>query len=135
MYLNFLPLSLLLNRLYDHRTELNSKGVSSLFKEIKIERFTCPDPAYTTDEIYTQAYYRVRTPWFLESNKRVSNLLRENLLNINSTNANELGEIPMSDLDEVGLILMVPCSVSQGLSGVNRLVEFGHGIFAGYIFL
>ena len=65
----------------------------------------------------------------------MSNLLRENFLNINSTNANELGEIPMSDLEEVGLILMVPCSVSQGLSGVNRLVEFGHGIFAGYIFL
>ena len=55
--------------------------------------------------------------------------MRGDLSNLSTSNE-DLLRVPMSDKSSVGLMLLIPCSVSSGAFDVGRYVEFGHGIFA-----
>ena len=55
--------------------------------------------------------------------------MRDDLSNLTSS-SEDLLRIPMSDRSSVGLMLLIPCSITSGGFDVGRYVEFGHGLFA-----
>ena len=109
-------------------TQLAQSGLGSVYTRVRGENFDCP--SNPTDEMATKVYYNVRVPWFLTNEKRINNQIRSDLLDVPDDPAH-IEEIPMSSSgNTVGLIIMVPCSVTTTGEDVDRLIEFGHGIFA-----
>lgn len=73
-------------------------------------------------------YYTIKVPWFLENTGREANAIRPDLQNLDVSNVDNVNRVPL--VGEIGIIVLIPCSVSTGVMLPRMLIEFGHGLFS-----
>ena len=111
--------------------ELRGGNPTKMFKQVSKESFSCKFNKKTKKYSHTfsaKAYYRLRVPWYLESDKRIQNQINSNLLNLQNAGLIN-ARIPLSSFEDVGMLVQVPCSVGNGDQPINTLLESGHSLF------
>ena len=91
----------------------------------------------THDEMAARIYYRVKVPWLLTSRSYLNTELIPQLRDRGYGNNYQSNPYRMEitnyadlSLEEVGILVQVPCSIAVGQRSVNRTLEWGHGIFS-----
>ena len=91
----------------------------------------------TQNGMAAKAYYRVKVPWLLTNRDYINTELIPQLRDRGYGNKyqNDPSRIKVNNqgdlfLEEVGILVQVPCSIALGQSEVYRVIEWGHGIFS-----
>lgn len=99
---------------------------NGIYRELTVyPLLRCKGYEYGDPLMVATFYYRINVPWFLKSLKRVNNHILTSLFDIDSVE--KINNIPFTG--DVGLFVIIPCSIFKGYDKPTALIEFGHGIF------